>query len=90
MSQLHPFLLGIVVMACAIAGLFFLRFWRRTRDRLFVMFAAAFWMLGLNWLLLAFTDPAAETRRILLYTIRLLAFVLILIAIIDKNRKTVR
>ena len=87
MDHLNPFILGMVVMACAVAGLFFLRFWRRTRDRLFVMFAAAFWILGLNWMLLSFTEPEAETRRVLLYAIRLMAFALILIAIIDKNRK---
>lgn len=86
MDHLNPFLLGAVVMACGAAGLFFLRFWRRTRDRLFIMFAAAFWLLGVNWLLLSFTDPEAETQRVLLYTIRLAAFVLILVAVIDKNR----
>jgi hypothetical protein len=88
MNDLNTFILGAVVMACGVAGLFFLRFWRRTRDRLFAIFAAAFWLLGFNWLLLAFTDPDAETRRVVLYTLRLLAFVLILIAIIDKNRST--
>ena len=87
MQYLNPFLLGAAVMACGVTGLFFLRFWRRTRDRLFVMFAAAFWLLGLNWMLLVFTtDPEFETRRVLLYTIRLLAFALIIVAIIDKNR----
>ncbi len=88
MDHLNPFILGMVVTACGVAGLFFLRFWRRTRDRLFAMFAAAFWILGLNWLLLAFTEPEAETRRVLLYAVRLIAFALILIAIIDKNRKS--
>jgi hypothetical protein len=90
MSHLNPFLLGAVVMACAVAGVFFLRFWRRTRDRLFAMFAAAFWILGLNWMLLAFTDPEAESRRVLLYAIRAVAFTLILIAVIDKNRSTAK
>lgn len=86
MEHLNGFLLGAVVMACGVAGLFFLRFWRRTGDRFFALFAAAFWLLGVNWLLLAFTDPEAETRRVLLYSIRLLAFALIIAAIVDKNR----
>ena len=86
MENLNSFILGAVVMACGVAGLFFLRFWRRTGDRLFVMFADSLWLMGVNWLLLSFTDPAAETRRIALYTIRLLAFVIIIAAIIDKNR----
>jgi hypothetical protein len=84
-EAVNRFVLGALVMACAAAGLFFLRFWRKTRDRLFAIFAAAFWMLGLNWLLLSFTDPDAEFRPAL-YLIRLLAFVLILYAILEKNR----
>lgn len=90
MDQLHPFMLGMVVMACGVVGLFFLRFWRRTHDRLFLIFAAAFCMLGVNWLVLAFTDREAETRRLVLYTIRAIAFILILLAIFDKNRKSAR
>ena len=86
MQNMNSFILGAVVMACGVTGLFFLRFWRRTGDRFFAMFAASFWLLGANWLLLAFTDPTAETRRIVLYMIRLLGFVMIIAAIIDKNR----
>ena len=84
----HPinlFLLGGLVVACAAAGLYFLRFWRKTRDRLFAIFAVAFWLLGLNWLLLAFANRD-ETSFIWLYLIRLVAFFLILLAIWDKNR----
>ena len=87
LTILYEFTLGCLVMATVIAGLFFLRFWRRTRDRLFALFAIAFWMMGLNWLLLAFTNPAAETQRAAVYLVRLLAFILILMAIIDKNRR---
>jgi hypothetical protein len=76
--------LGALVMASAVAGLFFLRFWRETRDRLFAMFALAFWVLGVNWLGLALSEQP-ETRTFF-YVLRLLAFVLILVAIVDKNR----
>ena len=76
---------GLLVMGYAVAGLFFLRFWRETRDRLFGIFAGAFWLLALQRLLLAlFQQPDQE--RLWLYGIRLLAFVLILVAIVDKNR----
>jgi membrane protein CcdC involved in cytochrome C biogenesis len=85
MSHLNDFLLGVLAMACAAAGMFFLRFWRRTRDRLFAIFSAAFWLLGLNWVLLTFT-ARDETRFAALYLIRLAAFVLILLGIADKNR----
>ncbi len=76
---------GVLVGGYAIAGLFFLRFWRETRDRLFGIFAAAFWLLGLQRALLALMDHSSADR-IWLYGIRLLAFVLILAAIVDKNR----
>lgn len=82
------FLLGGVVMGCLVAGLFFLRFWRKTHDRLFMIFALAFWILGLNWLLLAMTGPVGEAQRALFYILRLVAFILIIFAIIDKNRTT--
>lgn len=82
---LNQFLLGGIVMACLAAGLFFLRFYKRTADRLFVMFAISFWMLGLNWLMLAFIQR--DEVRTALYVVRMLAFVLILVAIIDKNRR---
>jgi len=82
---LNRFLLGALVMASAVAGAFFLRFWRRTRDRLFLIFAAAFWLLGCNWLLLAFVRT--DETRTWLYVLRLVAFCLIIYGIIDKNRQ---
>lgn len=78
---------GAMVMAYFVAGLFFLRFWKDTRDRLFGSFGAAFVLLALQRLLLTITVEEREsTAALLLYIIRLLAFLLILWAIIDKNR----
>jgi hypothetical protein len=87
MSPLNQTLLGALVMGSFVVGLFFLRFWRRTRDRLFALFALAFWVLGLNWLGLAVLVTTQEQRTIF-YVLRLIAFVLILLAIADKNRST--
>ena len=84
-ALLNQFMTGALVMACGAAGLFFLRFWRKTRDRLFAIFAFAFWVLGVHWTVLALTPDMDEVHAVL-YTIRLLAFVLILFAILDKNR----
>jgi hypothetical protein len=67
-----------------VAGLYFLRFWRKTRDRLFALFAVAFWVLGANWMLLAFINQ--DEVRTWLYVIRLCAFLVILYAILEKNR----
>ncbi len=77
---------GAIIMACLVAGLFFLRFWRKTHDRLFLFFAMAFWILGANRIALIFIDEGSEDTHILIYVIRLIAFSLILYAIIDKNR----
>ncbi len=77
---------GANVMASFAAGLFFLRFWRQSADRLFLAFALAFWLLALNWLALAFVGPEHEARTYL-YILRLIAFLLIIAAIVDKNRK---
>lgn len=80
------FISGMLVAGYAVAGLFFLRFWRRTRDRLFAWFAAAFWLLGAQRAALAALGPAAPEATTWLYVVRLVAFLLILAAVIDKNR----
>ena len=78
---------GAMVMAYFTAGLFFLRFWKDTRDRLFGSFAAAFFLLALQRALLTvLVNDRESTVGLMLYGIRLLAFLLILWAIIDKNR----
>jgi uncharacterized membrane protein len=74
---------GILVAGYLVAALFFLRFRRETGDRLFLVFSIAFAILAVQRLALALTTRS-ET---LIYGLRLLAFVLILAAIIDKNRK---
>jgi 4-amino-4-deoxy-L-arabinose transferase-like glycosyltransferase len=83
-AMFDKFLLGGIVACCLFIGLFFLRFHRRTHDRLFLFFAAAFWLLGINWLMLVFYD--GEEKHPHLYLIRLVAFVVLLIGIADKNR----
>ena len=84
--MLSDFLSGAIVMGFVIAGLFFLRFWKRTRENLFVAFALAFWLLGLTQALLTFTDIPVEERS-WLYLLRLSAFLLILGSIWVKNRR---
>jgi hypothetical protein len=80
----NQFLFGAIVTCCLIVGLFFLRFYRRTGDRLLLIFAISFWVLAVNWVALAFTNPQED--RVLLYVVRLLAFLSMLGAILDKNR----
>lgn len=84
--MLIDFLSGAATMGFVIAGLFFLRFWKRTHDSLFVAFALAFWLLGLTQCLLTFTDIPVEERS-WLYLLRLAAFSLIIGSVLIKNRK---
>lgn len=79
------FLTGANLALAAVAGLFFLRFWRQTADRLFAALAVAFWLLSAHWLCLALTSPDQEFRP-LLFLVRLAAFVIIIAAIVEKNR----
>lgn len=83
--ELYHFLSGVATMGFGVAGLFFLRFWRLTRDPLFVAFAIAFWLLGLVQALLALSNVPVEERSYF-YLIRLTGFAVILLAIWRKNR----
>jgi hypothetical protein len=83
---MHDFLLGATAMACGVAMTYFLRFWRDTGDRLFGMFAAAFFLLGLSRFGLALSHDRPEGTTYL-YWLRLAAYLIILFAIIDKNRQ---
>lgn len=80
------FLWGALVMVNVTAGLFFLRFHRETRDRLFALFGGAFFAFAANYLVLALLQPSREERHYA-YFIRLLAFGLIIAGILDKNRR---
>ena len=86
---LVDFLAGAVTLGYFVGAGFFLRFWRRTRDRLFLAFAAAFVLLAVNQGLAAFLG-ASDERTPYTYVLRVLGFVLILYAIVDKNVSTSR
>lgn len=84
---LNQFLSGAITMGYVVAGLFFLRFWRQSHDRLFGFFALAFFILGGQRAALALSTQTNE-NTLGLYIVRLLAFVIILVAILDKNRSS--
>jgi len=80
-------LAGALTAGSLVAALFFLRFWRETRDRLLAFFAGAFALLALQrvaltWAIVSQRDTTAS------YVLRLAAFVVLLIGILDKNRAT--
>jgi hypothetical protein len=83
---MNDFLHGAITLASLAISVFFLRFWRSTHERLFLMFSAAFWLLGIHWLLAsAFPHLSAQA-----HLLRFAAFVLIATAVLDKNRQTRR
>jgi uncharacterized membrane protein HdeD (DUF308 family) len=77
-------LLGAISMASFIAGLFFLRFWRDTKDRLFLWFAIAFLIEGINRAALGLSGNPDEGQPFF-YFVRFISFLLIIIAIVQKN-----
>jgi hypothetical protein len=82
---LYDFLSGAVVFGFFTCGLFFLRYWTSTRDELFLTFALSFGLMGVGQAILALGDIPTEERGPV-YLIRLIAFLLILVAIYRKNR----
>jgi hypothetical protein len=87
MMTLYDFLSGAVALGFAACALFFLRFWRRTREELFLAFAVAFLLLGAGQTILALANISTEERGSI-YLLRLIAFLLILVAIYRKNRSS--
>ncbi len=83
--MLKPMINGALVMACIACAVFFLRFWKASRDRLFAYFSLAFLVMACNWLALTLVDVDNEQRHYV-YLIRLVSFLIILYAIWDKNR----
>ena len=79
-------LLGAISMACLAAGLLFLRSWKKTGDRFFLFFATSFFIEGLNRAMLGLANDPNEGRP-LFYVVRFFSFLLILIAIVQKNLK---
>ena len=78
------YLLGFTAMGCLVAALFFVRFWRSSGDRFFLWFALSFGIEGLHRIYSAMPDQRSEDSA-LHYLIRLLAYGLILWAILEKN-----
>ena len=82
--SVNHFLMGGIAVGYGMAALFFFRFWAKTRDRLFVMFGVAFAILGA--VRVAIFTFGQQDEHHFLYWFRFAAYMLILLAIIDKNR----
>ena len=84
MRPVEAFLLGVLACMFVTAALFFLRFWRETRDPLFLAFSASFLVEGFSRVALLFVARPSEGLP-WIYWIRLFASLLILVAILRKN-----
>jgi hypothetical protein len=84
MMDYAEFFSGLIAMGFAVCAAFFLKFWRRVRDPLFLVFAVAFLLLALNQALTTLLGLPLEERS-WLYLLRLTAFLIIIIAIVRKN-----
>ncbi|MGH8176403.1 MAG: DUF5985 family protein [Steroidobacter sp.] len=83
--MINGFFLGVIVTTSLTAAAFFLKFWKQTRDLLFLGFGAAFLIEGFNRLAFLFLESPNEGDP-LIYGVRLFSYLLILAAIINKNR----
>ena len=82
--MIEGFLLGVIATSSIIAGIFFLKFWRKTGDSFFLAFAASFFIEGLNRCGVLLLEKPNEGNP-WVYVVRLLSFLLILVAILRKN-----
>lgn len=86
---MYQFLSGALMVLSLLAALFFAVSWRRSGDRFFLIFALAFTLLGIERIILGVLN-LPESPLLSIYVVRLIAFLLIIIAIVDKNRAALR
>ena len=85
--MLNQFFAGAACISLLVIALFFVRFWKRTSDRLFLFFAGAFTVLMIERIIRAMMTVEDEWAPYV-YSVRLCAFVLIIVAIVDKSRRS--
>jgi hypothetical protein len=86
---MYQLITGMLTILSLVAALFFAISWRRTSDRFFLIFALAFTLLAIERLILGLLN-LPESPLLSIYIVRLVAFLLIIIAIVDKNRTALR
>lgn len=84
-ESLNQMLLGGIAVGSFVAGLFFLRYWRSTHDRFFLFFTLSFWIEAANRVDMGLSGSWNESTPIH-YSVRVLSYGLIILAIWDKNR----
>jgi hypothetical protein len=87
-SYFNAFVGGAICMGELVIAMAFTCHWRRLRDRLFLWFAAAFLLLAFERLLLLLWRSAGDHTPVI-YVTRLVAYLLIIFAVVDRNRRHV-
>ena len=88
-AYLGDFLMGAITLGWFVAALFFVRFWRETHDRLFLLFAVSFVILAMTRIVMVVWNPIGD-EHVHVYWLRFAAYCLIITAIVDKNVRTDR
>ncbi len=83
-ERLYDFVSGVLCAANAVAAVFFLKFFFRTRDRLFLAFAVAFILFSANQALSGLIGATLEERT-WTYLLRLAGFSFLIVAILGKT-----
>ncbi len=78
------FFSGATMMGCLTVAFFFARFWLKTNDRLFGTFSVSFLLLAIERGFALFDEVGNDES---IYVIRMSAFILLILAVVDKNRK---
>jgi hypothetical protein len=84
MQQLETFLSGLNTMGFIVAAVFFFRFWSRTRERLFAIFGLSFFLLAATHVV-THALGLPEQELFWAYVLRVIAFSLLIAAIVGKN-----
>ena len=77
---------GVLATSCLVVAMFFLHYWRDSRERLFMFFSAAFALMAVQWTASALSGTD-EKHHAYLLILRILAFLCIIAGIMDRNRK---
>jgi Family of unknown function (DUF5985) len=77
---------GVLATGSLMVAMFFLHYWRSSRERLFVFFSAAFALMALQWTASALSGTD-EARHAYLLILRILAFVCIIAGVLERNRR---
>jgi Na+/proline symporter len=85
----NQFLWGVLAALSLVVAIFFWKFWRRTRDAVFMGLALGFALLTVHWAALGVVNPSDETRHYL-YVVRFFGFIVMIAGVVEKNRSPPR